>query len=306
MGNDGTYSIDCSLTQKVKSLAKEGGADLVGIAPIERFKHAPEETKPTHYMSEATNVISIGIHIADGVCDVWGNYDEPGKTAGPYLFYGYGVVNLKLSFVVDSLAKTLESMKYRSIIFPPTWGVGMYRFIHREAEGVFLADFSHRHAAVAAGLGELGWHGLCITPQYGTRVRFCSVITNAPLMADPMYDGPKLCLPEKCERKCMQTCPVEAFSTEGVECPIGERLFKYSKIDKIRCFYGILGYVKGSGGRTNVDIPEGPGRWNHIAGIWEKKQNLWDRTLFIQSAGLIMGDFCGRCLRDCPAPFKEE
>jgi len=295
--------MDKKLTQKIKSLVLDMGAELVGVAPVSRFENAPEETKPTHYMPDAANVISIGIQIANGVCDVWGNYDEPGKSAGPYLFYGYGLINLELSRTAYSVAKTLEKMKYKSLTFPPTWAVAQYRFPERVVDGVFLADFSHRHAAVAAGLGELGWHGLCITPKFGTRVRFNSIITNAPLTADSMYEGPKLCQPEKCKRKCAQTCPTKAISTESVRCQIGGRAFEYSKVDKVRCLYATHGYVRGSGSRTDVEIPPGPGNVLHYYTEAKPQRHPVDQTFFDESFGIITGDFCGRCLRDCPAPI---
>lgn len=291
------------LTQKIKSLAVDMGAELVGVAPVTRFEHAPEETKPTHYMSDAANVISIGIHIANGVCDIWGNYDEPGRSIGPYLFYGYGLVNWELGRIAHSVAKTLENMRYKSLVFPPTWSIAQYRFVERVVEGVFLADFSHRHAAVAAGLGEFGWHGLCITPKFGNRVRFNSIITNAPLTPDPMYDGPKLCQPEKCERKCVQICPTKAISTESVRCQIGERVFEYAKVDKVRCVYGVQGYVRGSGSRTHVEIPDGPGDILHYYTEARPQRHPTDQAFFDQSWGLITGDFCGRCFHQCPAPI---
>jgi len=295
-------TMDKRLTQKIKSLVLGMGAELVGVAPISRFEHAPEETKPTHYMSDATNVISIGNPILNGVCNVWGNYDEPGRSAGPYLFYGYGLINLELGRIAYSVGKTLEKMKYKSLMFPPTWGIAEYRFAERAVDGVFLADFSHRHAAVAAGLGEFGWHGLCITPEFGTKIRFNSIITNAPLTADPLYKGPKLCQPEKCKKKCVQVCPTKAFSTESVRCQIGERVFEYSKVDKIRCLYAIEGLVKGSGGRTDVEIPHGPGNVLHYYTEARPQRHPVDQSFFGQSVGIITGDFCGRCLRSCLAP----
>lgn len=73
------------------------------------------------------------------------------------------------------VASELEKSGHCIVIFPPTWGVSVYRFMERLTEGIALRDFSHRHAAVAVGLGKIGWHGLCTTPQCGTRVRWCSI-----------------------------------------------------------------------------------------------------------------------------------
>jgi len=282
---------DVRLTKETESFIISQGADLVGIAPVERFRDAPEGYGPNDYMSDATCVISIGIHLADGICDVWGEYSEPGKSIAPYLFYGYGLVNLELGRIANLAAKRLEYRGYKSLTFPPTWTIAMYRSIGLLQPHYIGADFSHRHAAAAAGLGEIGWSGLTITPVFGARVRFNSVITNAPLAPSAMYQGTPLCQPDRCELLCVTECPARALSsTETHEVSIGERRFKYSKIDMIRCMYGIYALVKGSGSIGGVEIPPGPGDIQHF---WQarEQQNGRDRAMIENCFGIICGDY---------------
>ncbi len=289
------------LSKEIESSVIGEGADLVGIAPIERFKDAPQGFKPNDYMRDATCVISIGVHIADGVCDAWGEYTEPGKSIAPYLFYGYGLVNLQLGHIADFTAKLLERHAYKSLTFPPTWAIGMYRSIGMLPEHYIGADFSHRHAAVAAGLGEFGWSGLTLTPRFGARIRFNSVITNAPLVPSTMYDGPALCQPERCKMLCVRLCPAKALShTERVEVKMGRKRFRYSEFDMIRCMYGIYALVKGSGSFGGVEIPPGPGDIRHY---WQAKeqQDGRDKMMIENCFGIICGDYCGKCLHQCPA-----
>lgn len=130
------------LSKEVESCVIGEGADMVGIAPIERFKNAPKGFKPNDYMRDATCVISIGVHIADGVCDAWGEYTDPGKSIAPYLFYGYGLINLQLGRIADLTAKFLESSGFKSLTFPPTWAIGMYRSIDC-CQSTILALISH-------------------------------------------------------------------------------------------------------------------------------------------------------------------
>lgn len=64
--------------------------------------------------------------------------------------------------------------------------------------------------AVDAGLGELGRHGLLMTPKYGPRVRLAKVFTDMPLVPDsPISFGAT----EFCEvcGKCAVTCPGKAI-----------------------------------------------------------------------------------------------
>ena len=97
-----------SLTQKVANTLLDWGADLVGIAPVERFKDAPVGHRPTDFLPECKSVISIGLHLFQGMADVWGEYDQPDKTIAPYLFYGYGLTNLEGSRMVNRMAKLMN------------------------------------------------------------------------------------------------------------------------------------------------------------------------------------------------------
>jgi len=109
------------LTQRVLDRLLEWGADLVGVAPVERFENAPEGHKPTDFMPECNSVISIALHIFQGMADVWGEHDVPEKTITPYLFYGYGLTNLESSRIVNRMAKSLEYSGYKTLAFMPTW-----------------------------------------------------------------------------------------------------------------------------------------------------------------------------------------
>jgi len=291
-----------TLTREIKTLILHQGADLVGVAPMERFDAAPEETQPRHYMPDARAVISIGLHLADGVCDVWGDYTQPGKSISPYLFYGYGLTNMEMGRIANLVAKRLEYRGYKTLMFPPTWAISFSRFFERSlSTGDIRGDFSNRHAAVAAGLAELGWHSLAMTPEFGTRVRFNSVITHAPLTPDPLYQGPKLCRPAECGFKCVEICPTKAISRKkGGTCNFGEKSFSHAKIDKVRCLYGIHGMVKGSGGRSDIEIPDGPGDLGHFLQSHEAI-HPFDKIMLENCFGVICGDFCGKCMHQCPA-----
>ncbi len=65
--------------------------------------------------------------------------------------------------------------------------------------------------AVQAGLGEYGRNGLCITPQFGPRIRLGRVLTDMPLT----HDKPKTFgVAKTCEicRRCANNCPPQAIS----------------------------------------------------------------------------------------------
>lgn len=298
---------DVNLTREIKEYLLAQGADLVGIAPVDRFDKGPEETHPRHYMPDATCVISIGMSILGGACDVWGESDEAHKTISSYLFYGYGLLNMETSRIGNLAAKRLlEFRGHKSLMFPPTWSIGNYRFLQRnsEPEVPFLHDFSHRHAAVAAGLGEFGFNALLLVPKFGARLRLNSIITNAPLVPDPMYSGPKICDPDKCGYLCVRKCPSEALSVDSTcEAQIGGRVFKYAKSDKVRCIMAVFAMVKGSGGRTKRVLEPRDKKRYAMADFWNgfAENDPIDKGMLSSAQGIICGDFCGKCLHLCPA-----
>lgn len=83
-----------------------------------------------------------------------------------------------------------------------------------------FGDF--RPLAVSAGLGSWGKNGLVVNPQYGSRLLFASVFTNAPL--ESSVSQTELHSPNQCTNcgKCINACPAKAF--EG------------KRFHKARCF----------------------------------------------------------------------
>ena len=289
---------DAKLTRGVESYMLGEGADLVGFATIDRFERAPQGHRPQDYLPDAASVISLAVRLADGVCDIWGHASEPGKTIGPYLFYGGGLLlSLELGRLANRVAKMLENMGYKAVMFPPAGEPSVYRW-RATRQGESLGDFSHKHAAVAAGLGEFGWSNLVITAKFGPRVRLNSVITNAPLAPSPMYQGQPLCQPERCGYLCVRDCPAKALSpNESRTATIGGKDFTYARIDRLRHAYGISGLVQGSGSMRWVEMPPGPLDYKQLREA-QQGQGALDKVLLDGTTG-----FCGLCQHHCPAPF---
>ncbi len=98
-----------------------------------------------------------------------------------------------------------------------------------------------RIAAVAAGLGEIGYSNLLLTPEFGPRQRVAAIITDAPLEPDPLFEG-KLC--DRC-MLCVKNCPGHAISPkETVKVNIGGKECEYAKLDQTACSIAYAGGVK--------------------------------------------------------------
>jgi epoxyqueuosine reductase len=288
------------LTYDVKARAFGMGADLVGIAPVDRFEHAPEDGKPQYYMPDAKCVVVIATRILKGLCDVHGSYEEKGKTIAPYFWHGYSQVNWGNSWMAIQVGRLLEDSGYTALPFPAT-GCD-YRNVDKVPQD--LPDFYYKHAAVAAGLGEFVLSRLLLTPEFGARQRVIPIVTNAPLDPDPMYNGPKLCRREECNDLCIKACPMKAYEGKLKSVKIGDRVFEYAVLNSRRCrWHSVAGkYLRGG-----KDIPRFPTDEYlektliaaDTANVYAN-QNPYDRGLYM----FTWGAACGDCMIRCPAPFE--
>lgn len=275
------------LVDEVKKIVLMEDIDYVGVAPIDRFKNAPNSYKPNNILESCRSVISLGIRIGNGV-KVANQQAYNGFRHCIYIYmnFGYVTLNTKLDFAALRISRFLERRGYTSIPIPASRPSDPY-----EDRGVF----SHRHAAVAAGLGEFGWNGLLITPDAGPRVRLVSILTEAELEPSPMYSGDKLCKREDCY-VCVSVCPTNAISKdEYVKVEIGGKTFTYARINKTRCRYGVNGLVRRALGRQDIEIPSNPTPEDFLKAL--DREDRWQRMERLAS-------MCGRCIINCPAPIK--
>ena len=188
---------DEALTAALKSKAMDLGADLVGVGPVGRWEGAPAQMHPLGHWPEATHVVVVAIHHPDACVELGGIPNAHHQ--GPYGVQGK--MNERLEYIQFHLARWLEQQGHGSLPIPAT-NIWRYR-PYKEVVRPFGPDLSDIHAAACVGLGEIGYHGLLMTPEFGTWQRFCCMITDAPLAADPMYDGPALC--DRCNA-CVVKC----------------------------------------------------------------------------------------------------
>lgn len=198
--------MDRKLTEKVKKYAKELGADIVGISNVERFKNAPLRMSPKGLLPCAKSVIVCGIHHLDASVEIGG--EPTPHDMGPYASQS-SVMNPKLDDISFLIAKFLENNGYKTL---PIVSSNIWRYKgYKDLNVHFAPDIAHRYAAVCAGLGEIGWSGLFLHPEFGPRVRLVTIITEAELIPDCMYNGKPLC--DRC-MECVKNCPTDAFRKE--------------------------------------------------------------------------------------------
>lgn len=178
-------------------MAKEEGADLVGICSVDELEKT--EDRVNEIMPDVEDIIVVALR-----------HFEPVFETENIRMAQYNVHTLyhELDGITYRIAKFLDDKGNKAIPVSPYLPVEM----SSETLGL-MGDVSHRHAAVQAGLGEIGLNGLLITPEYGPRVRLGSVVTNAGLEPDKKFEE-ELCAREDCG-KCVEACPAGAIDVKG-------------------------------------------------------------------------------------------
>ena len=173
----------------MKQAARTVGADLVGIAEYdsrwtytERFSMSTLDGKPNPIPGDIGHVIVIGQAMDTELVDT-----APSALSGSATGMGYSLdalVLLTISQFIRNLGyQAIPSMNDTALAIP---------------------------YAVKAGLGEYGKHGLVITPEFGSSVRFGKIFTNLPLTIDsPVRFG----VEEMCNicDACSKACPSRAI-----------------------------------------------------------------------------------------------
>jgi epoxyqueuosine reductase QueG len=234
------------LKSEIISYAKSSGASVVGFADAARFANAPKGHHPNDFMPEAKSVISMGVSMPRRLVDWEGlmansdnipNDEVRWQVESEHWYgrVGYEAMNIRLDQLGLMLSIYLEERGHASLSFPATYAA--HAGIMQKIPG-FFAPFSHRHAAVLCGLGEFGFNNLVITPKFGPRIRFMSIITAAEIEQDELQETP-VCLGEGC-LACVKACGIPEQNLHAISPKASRKdgifIDMPSEVDKSACF----------------------------------------------------------------------
>jgi len=185
-----------ALDDRLRALAKELGADLYGVADLTPAQKAMREWGG-EMIAGYPRSISVGIRLMDAIVDALPTHQR--LAVLNYRKHAYDVINDRLDEIVSRLASALQHEGYRA--FP------IAASSTTDSERLY-GTFSHKMGARLAGLGWVGKSCLLITPEYGPRVRWATILTEAPLTptGQPMEVRCGDC------RECVEICPAQAFT----------------------------------------------------------------------------------------------
>ena len=183
-------------SKSIKEMAFALGADLCGIASIDRFDNAPKGYHPLDVLPTCKSVISFGCRFPVGTLRCKSNIP-------------YTRVRNSITSKMDAIALDfcIEMEKNQIVCVPiPTnesqWDKNTNRW---------RSIVSQKHIAQAAGLGTIGRHSLLITPEFGSMVWLGAVLCEQDLEPDNIKEP--LC--NNCHL-CVDICHVNALENPEI------------------------------------------------------------------------------------------
>jgi epoxyqueuosine reductase QueG len=187
--------------EKLKEMICGLGADVCGVANIDRFSDAPAGFSPLDLFPQCKSVISFGVALPKGIFEV-----------SPRLIYAHfngDVICAEIDRIALLASRKIEKDFGCKAVPVPGDAPNEYWVPESlTAKGLI----SMKHTAVACGLGQLGKNTLLLNPQYGNRLTIGAVLTDFALDSDKQCKN--ICIPG-C-RKCIENCPVQAISAGNV------------------------------------------------------------------------------------------
>ena len=185
---------------EIKKLTTSFGAEICGIAPVDRFKNAPNGFHPRDIYQKCNSVIVFLIQMPTDIIMA--------SNPVPYSHTAY-LIYSKLDTLGLDLSKAIQNNGNHAVPIPSDVPYIYWDKVNRHGMGIL----SLRHAGYLAGLGILGRNNLLINPDLGNMVYIGAVLTDSKLEPDPVIT--ELKCPTKC-KICLDSCPQKALDGKTV------------------------------------------------------------------------------------------
>ena len=201
---------------ELKGIALSEGISAFGAGRTDDLRIHFDALSPD-YTEGLLYGISIAVRVSDSVLS--------GVIVGPtrHYLHHYKMLNLLLDQTALKLTLAIQERGYNALPIPAS------QIIDWEKQ---TAHLSHKMIALRAGIGWIGRNNLLVHPEFGSKIRLATILTNMPFKTDnppfsksphpPFVKGGQggiiegmdgLLGGENCRscRKCIEICPVSAI-----------------------------------------------------------------------------------------------
>lgn len=185
------------MKKEIIDYSLDQGVDLIGFVSTEHLNRVtPTEFKPSRLWPESKTAISIAKPllmgaIAVGTGDMVQNARWVAWRTNEFL----NRRAMEIGHFIERRGARALPLSNGTMTDPDWRNLGIF------------GELSHRHIAAEAGLGIIGVPTICITPQYGPRVYFNTILTDLELEPDPKLDFDPC---HGCD-ECIKACPYDAI-----------------------------------------------------------------------------------------------
>lgn len=188
-------------SNEVKEMALKLGADICGIASLNRFDRAPQGFHPRDVYRDCKSVIVFAKRLPLEII-----------LAESRIAYTHGIDTMlsSLDLLGLEMCRQLNKRGIHGVFIPADTPYEYWDPERMHGQGIL----SLRHAGHLAGLGVLGRNTLLSNMELGNTIYLGAVLSDRTLAPDPVMTE-DLC-PPKCDL-CIKSCPRGALDGEKVD-----------------------------------------------------------------------------------------
>ena len=211
----------------IKKKAIELGATVCGIGALDLFENEDPQRDPKMILPGAKCIIGFGFAVPKGLyltMDIGSQYYTYTSLGVKYIDEEMAeIFLLKIGGVIENagydacLQKSVPNLRIKGDKTTNPEVMDTYELIHAVPveEGKptpdVIIDFGK--AAKACGIGEKGLSGKIVNKEYGPFMRYCFIITDAPLATEAPLTA-RVC--DNCG-ECAAACPGHAIGENGLD-----------------------------------------------------------------------------------------
>lgn len=185
-----------SLLERIQELGDIHGIDFIGVAGISQVQNEIKQISG-QLIYDFPRALSIGIVLQDSIVNLLKDRDTY-ENVLQYKTHAYDVINSRLDNFASIVSSVIQRNGYKVMPLPAAERIDSDRV---------CASISHKLTARLAGFGWIGKNCLLINPKYGPRIRWTSILTDAP------FEENKEILESRCGNcdRCAKICPAQAI-----------------------------------------------------------------------------------------------